>query len=101
MKEIIEKINKAFENKIRLGIMSALMVNQTIDFNHLKKLLDTTDGNLSSNISVLEKLEFLEVHKSFIDKKAHTSYNITVLGRVRFEEHIQALEALIRNSKVS
>ncbi len=99
MKNPILGLNKAFENKIRLGIMSVLMVNKTIDFNGLKRLLEVTDGNLSSNISVLESKKFLQVFKSFIGKKTNTAYSLTELGRKKFGAHISALEALIRRSK--
>jgi DNA-binding HxlR family transcriptional regulator len=99
MKDIISKINKVFENKVRLGIMSALMVNKKLDFNHLKKLMDVTDGNLSSNISVLEELGYVEVTKTFIGKKTNTSFNITGTGRSSFMEHLDALEDLISRSK--
>jgi DNA-binding MarR family transcriptional regulator len=97
MKDIIDNINKVFENKTRLGIMSALMVNEKIDFKSLKKLLDVTDGNISSNISVLEKLKFISVAKIFIDKKSNTTYSITKKGRKAFEQHLNALEKLIKS----
>jgi len=96
MKEIIDKINRTFENKLRLGIMSALMVNESIDFNSLKQYLGATDGNLSSNISVLEELGYITVNKKFIGKKVNTSYTITALGKEKFEEHLKTLEMLIK-----
>lgn len=99
MKEIISKINKTFENKVRLGIMSALMVNLSMDFQNMKKLMGITDGNLSSNISILEKLGYIEVNKEFIGKKTSTSFKITENGKKAFHEHIQALEELINASK--
>jgi DNA-binding HxlR family transcriptional regulator len=99
MKDIISKINKVFENKIRLGIMAALIVNKKLDFNQLKKLMDVTDGNLSSNITVLEKSGFIEVTKTFINKKTNTSFEITEKGRKSFMEHLNALEDIIRETK--
>lgn len=98
MKEIIENINKAFENRIRLGVMSALMVNDWMDFNALKELLDVTDGNLASHISALEKAGYVEVRKVFIGKKPNTSYAASDEGRKAFKEHLDALESLIRNN---
>jgi DNA-binding MarR family transcriptional regulator len=97
MKNIIDHINKCFENRVRLGIMSALMVNPSIDFNSLKELLGCTDGNLSSNISVLEDLGYVKVQKRIISKKTNTSYAATRAGRRAFQHHLDALERLIRD----
>lgn len=69
MKDIIHQLEKAFESRIRLGIMSALMVNEHLDYNHLKELLDVSDGNLASHLKALEKLKYVEVTKKFIGKK--------------------------------
>lgn len=96
MKEILENFNKAFENKIRLGIMTVLMVNDWVDFVTLKETLDVTDGNLASHIATLEKLEFIEVKKQFEGKKPKTTYRATVKGRKAFNDHLNALEKLIR-----
>ncbi len=89
-------LNKAFESRIRLGIMSMLMVEDWIDFNTIKEELDATDGNLASHIATLEKLEYLEVNKSFVGKKPLTTYKITALGRNEFNRHLDALEKLLR-----
>ncbi len=96
MKQIIDQINKVFEQKTRLGIMSALMVNDSTDFLSLRSILGVTDGNLSSNITVLEKLKFVKVTKKIIAKKMNTSYSLTATGRKAFKSHIEALEKLIR-----
>ncbi|MFC4871917.1 winged helix-turn-helix domain-containing protein [Negadavirga shengliensis] len=96
MKIRIDGLHKAFESRIRLGIMSALAVNQKLDFNSLKELLDVTDGNLASHITALEKLRYIEVKKQFIGKKPNTSYTATALGRKTFNEHLNALEKLIK-----
>ncbi|UCG61362.1 MAG: transcriptional regulator [Candidatus Zixiibacteriota bacterium] len=95
MKEIIAQINKVFENKTRLGVMSALMVNTSIDFTDLRDLLGITDGNLASNIYLLERLKYLKVKKRIIARKMRTSYSITESGRRAFLEHLKALESLI------
>jgi DNA-binding MarR family transcriptional regulator len=97
MKQIIDQINKIFENKTRLGIMSALMVNESVDFLTLRDLLGVTDGNLSSNISVLEKMKFLKVRKRIIARKTNTSYSLTAAGRRAFRAHLDALESLLRD----
>ena len=99
MKEIIAKLNRQFENRVRLGIMSVLMVNESVDFNSLKELLDTTDGNLASHLSSLEKSGLIEVHKQFIGRKPNTRYQATERGRMAFKEHLDYLDKLIRNSE--
>ena len=95
MKNIIQNINKAFDHRIRLGIMSVLMVNESADFTTLKELLGVTDGNLASHAKALETDEYIVVEKQFIGKKPNTSYKATPLGRKAFQEHIEALEKLI------
>jgi DNA-binding MarR family transcriptional regulator len=95
----IDGLHKAFESRIRIGIMSALAVNDTLDFSSLKDYLNVTDGNLASHLKALEKDGFLTVHKSFIDRKPNTKYSMTKNGRKAFEEHLTALENLIRTQK--
>lgn len=91
----IEHINKAFESKARLGIMSALMVNEKVEFSALKALLELTDGNLASHIKGLEELEYIRVQKQFVGKKPNTSYAITEKGKNAFLAHLNALEKFI------
>ena len=92
----IDQLHKAFESRVRLGIMSILMVNDWVDYKSLKEQLDLTDGNLASHINGLEKLDFIIINKGFIGKKTITTYKITDLGKLKFSEHISALERLIR-----
>jgi DNA-binding HxlR family transcriptional regulator len=92
----ITGINKVFESRIRLGIMSALVVNEKLDFNALKAFLDVTDGNLASHLTALEKLEYIQVNKQFIGKKPNTTYEVTARGKKAFADHLNALEKLIR-----
>jgi DNA-binding MarR family transcriptional regulator len=99
MKNLFSNLNKKLENKTRLGIMSALVVNPSIDFKNLKQLMNVTDGNLSSNIAVLEKIKYLTVQKNFIKKKSHTAYSITETGRKKFNEHLDTLESIIKLNK--
>jgi DNA-binding HxlR family transcriptional regulator len=94
----ITGLHKAFESRIRLGIMSALAVNETIDFNSLKELLDVTDGNLASHMKALEKEDFIGVKKSFVGRKPNTKYIMTKRGKKAFDEHLKALEKLINQS---
>jgi DNA-binding MarR family transcriptional regulator len=96
---IITNINKTFENRIRLGVMSVLMVNDWVDFSRLKELLEVTDGNLASHIAALEKEEYIQVRKAFIGKKPNTSYSISKTGKKAFQEHLNALENLIKTRK--
>ena len=93
---ILEKFHKAFENKVRLGIMSVLMVNDAMSFNELKELLELTDGNLASHLKALEKFKFIDVRKEFIDRKPNTTYLATQEGQKAFEDHLLALEELIK-----
>ncbi len=96
---IITNINKAFDHRIRLGIMSILMVNEFADFNMLKELLSITDGNLASHAKALEKVAYIKVEKQFIGRKPNTRYSATPLGRLEFKKHIEALEQLIKKSE--
>ncbi|CAD0008368.1 winged helix-turn-helix domain-containing protein [Flavobacterium salmonis] len=93
---IIDKLNKDFESRVRLGIMSILIVNEWIDFTEMKTLLNITDGNLASHSSALEKAQYIEVKKEFVGKKPKTSYRVTDLGRVAFKEHLNYLEKLMK-----
>jgi DNA-binding MarR family transcriptional regulator len=99
VKVSLEHFDKAFENRIRLQIMSVLAVNASYDFNALKDLLQVTDGNLASHIKALEKEGYISVNKSFIDRKPNTQYAATKKGRDAFKKHLQALENLIRQQK--
>ncbi|MEM9859094.1 MAG: transcriptional regulator [Bacteroidota bacterium] len=97
MKSLIDKLDKAFENRVRLGVMSALMVNEYMTFNALKELLNVTDGNLASHLKALEDTEYIIMTKEFIGRKPNTKYRATVKGRKAFSTHLKALEALIKN----
>ena len=92
----IHKLHKAFESRVRLGIMSVLMVNDKVDFNSLKELLQVTDGNLASHASALEKEGFIHIKKEFVGKKTSTTYSATKIGVKAFEDHLDALEKLIK-----
>ncbi|MFH6987276.1 winged helix-turn-helix domain-containing protein [Flavobacterium collinsii] len=94
---IIDKLNKDFESRVRLGIMSILMVNEWVDFTEMKSLLNITDGNLASHSSALEKAEYIEVKKEFVGKKPKTSYQVTPRGRAAFKEHLSYLEKLMKS----
>lgn len=98
MKNYFRKLNKAFENRIRLGIMSMLMVNEQVEFVTFKETLELTDGNLASHLSSLEKLGYVASLKRFIGKKPNTSYSVTKIGENAFKEHINALEKILKEN---
>jgi len=97
MKSIIHNINKVFDHRVRLGIMSVLMVHESVDFNSLKEILDLTDGNLASHLKSLEKGKYININKEFIGKKPNTKYSSTKLGKLEFKKHINALERIIKS----
>jgi DNA-binding MarR family transcriptional regulator len=99
MKNPIEHLNKIFDSRIRLGIMSALMVNDAVSFNELKELLDITDGNLASHLKTLEETEYVKVQKGFIGRKTNTTYSITRSGEKAFKQHLEALTKMIGSVK--
>ncbi|UEG53763.1 transcriptional regulator [Mucilaginibacter daejeonensis] len=99
MKVPFDKLDKAFENRVRLQIMSVLMVNESYDFTSLRDLLDITDGNLASNLKALEKEGYITIHKSFVGRKPNTTYQASDKGKTAFQEHLNALEQLIQQQK--
>ena len=94
---MIEQLNKLFDSRIRIGIMSALMVNETVNFNELKSLLDVTDGNLATHLKTLEENNYIKVQTGFIGKKTNTTYTITKVGETAFKKHLKALEKIIND----
>lgn len=99
MKNPIEQLNKIFDSRVRLGIMSALIVNESINFNDLKELIEVTDGNLASHLKTLEENEYIKVDKGFLGRKTNTTYSITKSGSKSFKLHLEALEKMIRSIK--
>jgi DNA-binding MarR family transcriptional regulator len=95
----ISGLNKIFDNRIRLGVMSILMVNEEINFNDLKQMLEVTDGNLATHLQTLDETGYIKVHKGFIGKKTNTTYSITRVGERAFKEHIEGLEKMIKGMK--
>lgn len=96
MKNPIEQLNKVFDSRVRLGIMSAVMVNDEVNFNELKELIQVTDGNLASHLKTLEENGYILVKKGFIGRKTNTTYSITKSGEKAFKAHIDALEKMIK-----
>jgi DNA-binding MarR family transcriptional regulator len=98
VKNYIAELNKAFESRVRLGIMSILLVNDMVDFGTLKEQLQLTDGNMASHLAALEKATYITITKKFIGKKPNTTYAVTEEGKKAFNLHIDALEKLIKNT---
>ena len=96
MKKLLINFNKAFESRVRLGIMSVLMVNERVDFNTLKELLNLSDGNLASHIKALEEVRYITVNKQFIGRKPNTTYSVSRDGKKAFNAHLKELENLIK-----
>ena len=99
LKNPITGLNKVFESRIRLGVMSILMVNEEVNFNDLKQMLEVTDGNLATHLVNLEENGYIKIHKGFIGKKTNTTYAITRAGEKAFTDHIAALENMIKGVK--
>lgn len=97
MKNPIQHLNKIFDSRIRLGIMSALAVNNEVNFNELKELIEVTDGNLASHLKTLEDNAYVKVEKGFIGRKTNTTYKITKAGEKAFRNHLDALEKMIKS----
>lgn len=96
---ILKNFNKAFESKARLGIMSSLMVNETLSFKELKELLGLTDGNLATHMRALENAGYITTEKNFVGRKPLTTYQMTEEGRKAFCDHLDALEEFIKNTE--
>ena len=96
MKELLSNLNKAFDNRIRIGIMSILLRGNWVDFTTLRDTLKATDGNLSSHLSSLEKQNMIKLKKQFINNRPKTSYKVSRNGLRKFTLHLNALEELIK-----
>jgi len=95
----IAGLNKIFDNRIRLGVMSILMVNEEVNFNDLKQMLEVTDGNLATHLQTLEESAYIKVQKGFIGRKTNTTYSVTRAGEKAFNDHIAGLEKMINGIK--
>jgi DNA-binding transcriptional ArsR family regulator len=93
------KLDRLIHERLRLGILSALAVNDSLTFNELKKLLDTTDGNLSVHARKLEDAGYVSCAKSFEGRMPRTDYRITAPGRRALERYLDHMEALIQATR--
>jgi DNA-binding PadR family transcriptional regulator len=96
MEGLISGLNKLFDSRIRLGVMSILSVNDSADFVTMKQLMELTDGNLATHLKALEGAGYIESRKRFVGRKPNTAYSITRKGRKQFRLHIDALEQLLK-----
>jgi len=91
----VPNFDRLIHEHIRLGIVSALAVNASLTFNDLKKLLNTTDGNLSVHARKLEEAKYIACSKSFEGRMPKTEYTLTASGRRAFEKYLDHMEALV------
>lgn len=92
---MIDELNKAFESRVRLGIMAVLVVNEWVDHAVLKDLLSVTDGNLASHLAALDSVKYVQVRKRFVGKRPNTSYKATTVGIRAFRDHLTAIDTLL------
>jgi DNA-binding HxlR family transcriptional regulator len=92
----VANFDRIIHERLRLGIVSALAVNDRLTFNDLKRLLDTTDGNLSVHARKLEDAQYIVVEKSFAGRLPRTEYRLTAAGRRALEKYLAHMEALIK-----
>jgi DNA-binding HxlR family transcriptional regulator len=94
------EFDRLIHEQIRLGIVSALAVNESLSFNDLKKILKTTDGNLSVHARKLEAAEYVTCRKFFQGRMPKTEYRLTALGRRALERYLERMEALIHAARL-
>jgi DNA-binding MarR family transcriptional regulator len=95
------ELDRLIHQRVRLGIMSALAVNESLTFNDLKGLLEITDGNLSVHARKLEEAGYVECIKSFTGRLPRTEYRLTEAGRAALEDYLDRMEVLIRTARGS
>ena len=93
---MIEGLHKAFESRVRLGIMAVLTVNDQVEHNTLKELLSVTDDNLASHMAALTALKYVQVRKRFVGNRPNTAYKATAAGTKAFKEHLDAMDRLLK-----
>lgn len=97
----VESLDEVIHQKVRLGIMSALMARPEADFRFLKETLNVTDGNLSIHLTKLEEAGYIQSRKEFVRKKPHTTYTPTDIGREAFASYLAALERIVQAASQS
>jgi DNA-binding HxlR family transcriptional regulator len=95
----LPELDRLIHERIRLGIVSALAINDSLSFNDLKRLLKTTDGNLSVHARKLEEAKYVACDKFFEGRLPRTEYRLTATGRKALEEYLRQMEELIRMTR--
>lgn len=95
----LPKLDRLIHDRLRLGILSALAVNESLSFNDLKRLLETTDGNLSVHARKLEEAGYLACSKSFQNRMPRTDYRLTAQGRRALNRYLDHMEAIIQAAR--
>lgn len=96
------ELNEIIHQPVRLRIMAALVTlepGQELEFTYLRNLLEVTDGNLGAHLRKLEEAGYIAINKTFVDRKPRTYVSATPLGRQVFQEHVAALEAILKQQK--
>jgi DNA-binding MarR family transcriptional regulator len=96
VKNPYDQFDKTLEHRVRLQIMSVLVANDSYDFSSLKELLGVTDGNLASHLKTLEAEKYIQVKKSFVDRKPNTRYRVSEKGRQSFRKHLEAMAEVVK-----
>lgn len=96
---VAPKLDRLIHERLRLGVLSALAVNESLTFIELKKLMETTDGNLSVHARKLEEALYVSCTKSFAQRVPRTEYRLTAMGRKALEQYLDEMEALIRQTR--
>ncbi len=95
----LDDIDETIHQKVRLGIMSALVARGESDFRFLKEALGLTDGNLSIHLAKLEEAGYVSMKKEFLHKKPHTTYQETEEGKIAFDRYLNALERIVQSGR--
>ena len=96
------ELNETIHQTVRLRIMAALVAldpKAEVDFTTLRSLLDVTDGNLGAHLKKLEEAEYIQINKTYVDRKPRTFVSVNSKGRKVFDEHVAALQSIIKNRK--
>lgn len=93
---MIEGLHKAFESRVRLGIMAVLIVNDWVEHGALKELLSVTDGNLASHMASLTNAHYVQVRKRFVGNRPNTAYKASAAGTKAFKDHLEAMDRLLK-----
>ena len=97
--EVAPQLDQVIHERLRLGMVSALAVNETLSFGDLKRVLNTTDGNLSVHARKLEDAGYVSCNKFFQGRTPRTEYSLTAMGRKALEKYLEQMESIIRGTR--